>query len=493
MKANQFFMPALTLAASLGACSHSKTRLDSNASIPAKPNIIYILTDDLGYGDLGCYGQEKIKTPNIDKLAAQGMLFTRHYSGSTVCAPSRSSLLTGLHTGHTYIRGNTEIQPEGQEPIPAEALTIAEVLKTQGYVTGAFGKWGLGMADTEGSPNKQGFDQYFGPLCQRNAHRYYPTYLWENEHKFMLGGNDWTDKVTYAPDVIQARVLDFIKANKDTSFFLYVPCALPHAELLVPDDSLFQKYKGLFEETPFGLNAQNVHQGNDYGSPDFSIQGYAPQPTPKAAFAAMVSRLDLYVGEIMELVNELGLTENTIIVFTSDNGPHREAGADPDFFGSNGGLRGYKRDMYEGGIRVPMIASWPGKIQAGSSTDHISAFWDVLPTFAEIAGIEIPEKTDGISFLPEILGSDTQKDHDYLYWEFYEMNGRLAVLKDDWKLIRYDVKSADKITMELYNLKEDPKEQNNLAEKFPDRVNEMLKLMTEAHTPTEKYSIQANP
>jgi len=490
MKHYEIILPILTAAALYG-CTGSKG--ESGSSDFSKPNIIYILADDLGYGDLGCNGQEKIMTPNIDKLAASGMLFTRHYSGSTVCAPSRSALLTGLHTGHTYVRDNSEVFPEGQSPIPAETFTIAELLKSKGYVTGAFGKWGLGMAETTGDPNNQGFDQFFGYLCQRYAHRYYPEYVWDNDQKFYLEGNDWIKKTTYAPDVIQKRTLEFIRANKDTSFFLFVPNVIPHAELIAPDDSIFNMYKGKFTETPFGINPKSVHDGNDYGAPDFDIQGYAPQPMPRAAFAAMVTRLDSYVGEIVQLVNELGIAENTIIIFTSDNGAHVEGGADPEFFGSNGGFRGYKRDLYEGGIRVPMIAAWPGKIKPGSTSSHVSAFWDVMPTFADIAGIQTPENIDGISFLPELLGKENQKKHDYLYYEFYALGGRVAILKDDWKLVRYNVTDPLNITMELYNLAEDKTEKNNLIVQQPERAKEMLKLMKEAHVSTSEYSIDADP
>lgn len=313
----------------------------------SKPNIIYILADDLGYGDVGCYGQKLIKTPNLDRLASEGIMFTRHYAGCPVSAPSRASLMTGLHTGHTYIRGNKEARPEGQEPMNAASVTIAEVLKQKGYVTGAFGKWGLGMAHTDGGPNKQGFDEFFGFLCQRYAHRYYPAYLWHNDQKYPLAGNDWSKKETYAPDVIQEKTLEFIKAHKDTNFFLYVPSIMPHAELIAPDDKYLAMYKGKFEETPW--TGKGGRAANDYGQEGFDIGGYAPQATPKAVFAAMVTRLDAHVGEILQLIKKLGIENNTLVIFSSDNGPHQEAGADPDFFNSNGGFKGYKRDLYEGG------------------------------------------------------------------------------------------------------------------------------------------------
>ena len=286
------------------------------------PNIIYILADDLGYGDLSCYGQENFSTPSLDQLAQDGIRFTRHYAGSTVCAPSRSVLMTGLHTGHTPIRGNREVKPEGQAPLPASTVTLAERLKEAGYVCGAFGKWGLGYPGSEGDPVKQGFDYFFGYNCQRYAHRYYPEYLWENTEKYYLEGNDWIHTVTYAPDVIQEKTLEFIRANADKPFFAYVPMVIPHAELIVPEDEIFSRYLGAFSEEPYV-----GRPGADYG-PDMSIGMYCSQEHPHATFAAMVHRIDLYVGQITALLGELGLTENTLIMFTSDNGPHQEGGAD---------------------------------------------------------------------------------------------------------------------------------------------------------------------
>ena len=403
-----------------------------------RPNIIYILADDLGYADLGCYGQKYISTPNLDRMASEGMKFTQHYSGSTVCAPSRSCLLTGLHTGRTYIRGNNEVYPEGQVPIDAEAYTIAELMKDAGYVTAAFGKWGLGMNETEGSPVRQGFDYFLGFLCQRYAHRYYHQYIWENEDTLFMEGNDFTKKTTYVPDFLHQKTMDFIKENKDTSFFLFIPSVIPHAELIAPDDSLLEKYKGKFEETPWGIVSDNPYRGNDYGADNFIIEGYAPVKEPRTTIAAMISRLDLQVGEILTLLRELGIDDNTIVMFTSDNGPHTEGGADPEFFGSNGPFTGTKRDLYEGGIRVPMIAWWPGKIEAGETSDFISGFWDVMPTFADIAGKELEVPTDGISLLPVLQGKEKVEKHDVMYWEFYERGGRIALRKDDWKLVCYN-------------------------------------------------------
>lgn len=474
----KIYPPALffCVLACLSSCASDR---DSKAQEPVSPNIIYILADDLGYGDLACYGQELFPTPNLDILAAQGMRFTRHYSGSTVCAPSRSVLMTGLHTGHTPIRGNREVQPEGQAPLPASVLTLAEMLKSAGYVTGAFGKWGLGFPGSEGDPNLQGFDVFFGYNCQRYAHRYYPEYLWENDKKFFLEGNDRTHTTTYAPDVIQERTLEFIRKYKDSTFFAYVPIVIPHAELIVPDDEILASFRGKFPE-----NAYEGGPGADYGS-DMVIGKYCSQEEPHAVFASMVHRIDTYVGEIQSTLDELGIAENTVLMFTSDNGPHREGGADPEFFNSNGGLRGVKRDLYEGGIRVPFIVSWPGHVEGGSVSDHISAFWDLVPTVADIAGFDAPAN-DGISFLPELTGGE-QPEHDFLYWEFHEQGGKQAMLKDGWKAVRLQVGEDPEGPLELYNLKNDPREVNDVAADHPELVKEIDRAMKEARNPSEQF------
>jgi len=476
-------LPVLAMAATCVACVPEKEEE------PKVPNIIYILADDIGYGDLGCYGQEIIQTPNIDKLAQSGMMFTQHYSGSTVCAPSRSSLLTGQHTGHTYIRGNHEIMPEGQMPVSDERITLGKMLKNAGYVTGAFGKWGLGMPGTTGDPNQQGFDLFFGYMCQRQAHRYYPEYIWENGEKYYLEGNDLTNTQTYAQDVIQERTLDFIRENKNKPFFAYIPHLIPHAELVVPDDSILALYKGKFEETPWGVGntSGNVYAGNDYGAIDFDIAGYASVENPRAVSSAMVSRLDHHVGEIMQLLEELGIADNTIVIFTSDNGPHREGGADPDFFNSAAGFRGYKRDLYEGGIRVPMIASWPGKINPGTTTDHISAFWDIMPTFAHLAQTQAPDDIDGISFLPALLGKTEQPTHEYMYWEFHELGGRQAIRKGNWKLVKMNVLVPSETTTELFDLSVDPSERNDLSFKHPEIKAKLEGLMQNARKPSAQF------
>ena len=446
---------------------------------PRNPNIIYILADDLGYGDLSCFGQDKFQTPNIDKMAEMGVKFTNHYSGATVCAPSRSALMTGMHTGHTPIRGNKEVQPEGQWPMPANTFTLAEMLQRAGYVNGVFGKWGLGYPGSEGDPNFQGFDEFFGYNCQRIAHNYFPWHLWHNQQKIMLKENEGSATGAYAPDLIQENVLDFIENNKDTTFFLFYAAVQPHAELVAPEEYM-KKFRGKFLP-------EKSYEGVDSGE-NFRKGPYGSQPEGHAAFAAMVAHLDDMVGEVIEKVRNLGIEENTLIIFTSDNGPHMEGGADPDYFDSNGQLRGYKRDLYEGGIRVPMLAVWPGKIKPGTVSDHVSAFWDVLPTFAEITGSTPPADIDGISFLPALSGQqDLQEKHDYLYWEFHERGGRLALRKEDWKLVHYNVNNVSDTQVELYNLAEDPSEGNNLAELFPDKVKELSALVAGARTESEVF------
>jgi len=479
-------MPArlLIILILFGSISCKKTE---QKSFDLPPNVIFILADDLGYGDVGFLGQQYTETPNIDQLAADGMFFSHHYAGSTVCAPSRSALLTGLHTGHSPIRGNSEVQPEGQFPMADTLMTLSKVFQEAGYATGAFGKWGLGMNETSGHPSKQGFDTFYGYLCQRYAHRYYPAYLWENQEKVALPGNDWTNKVTYAPDVIQAKTLEFIDQNRSKPFFLFMPIVLPHAELAVPDDEIFQKYRNKFGDEIPHLGSK----GADYG-PEMNIPAYQSQPYPHATHAAMVERIDKIVGEVVAKLEALGLTENTLIIFSSDNGPHREGGADPDFFDSNGIFRGYKRDLYEGGIRVPTIVKWPGKVKAGSTSNHVSAFWDWLPTFADLVGKSGPSEIDGISLLPTLMGEKEQSKHDHLYWEFHELGGRQAVQKDGWKLVKYQVKDAEKMTVELFNLSVDPGETQNLSQENPEKVAEFEELIRKAHRPNPVFRLFEN-
>ncbi|NOX64793.1 MAG: arylsulfatase [Chlorobi bacterium] len=470
--------------------------------VVTKPNIIYILADDLGYGELGVYGQEKILTPNIDKLANSGMMFTQHYSGSPVCAPSRCVLLTGKHTGHAYIRGNDEWKErgdvwdyakasadpnlEGQRPIPGSTVTIGKLLQKAGYKTGIFGKWGLGGPLTEGRPNLQGFDYFYGYNCQRQAHNLYPPHLWENEEKIILnnelvvpntklekGADPYDEKSyarfqqnDYAPEKIHEKALAFIKQNKDQPFFLYYASPLPHVPLQIPREYV-DKYRKIFgDEEPY-----------------IGDKGYFPNRYPRAAYAAVISYLDSQVGELVSTLKELGIYENTLIIFSSDNGPTYTGGVDYSFFNSARPFKnGYGRTkgfVYEGGIRIPMIASWPNHIEAGSTTDHISAFYDLLPTICDITGIKTPKDVDGISFKPTLLNKQQQK-HDHLYWEFPSYKGQQAVRMGKWKGIRKNIFDGN-MEIELYDLEKDIREEKNVAEQYPEVVKRIKQIMKEEH------------
>ncbi len=443
------------------------------------PNIIYILADDLGYGDLSGLGQQKYETPNIDALKEQGLFFAQHYAGSTVCAPSRSALMSGQHTGHTFVRGNREVQPEGQHPIPADLKILPEMLKDAGYVSGAFGKWGLGYPGSEGDPINKGFDVFYGYNCQRQGHHYYPHHLWDNDRKVMLDANAGTAKGVYAPELIHDRTLKFIEDNRNKPFFCYVASIIPHAELAAPE-AYMEKFRGKFP-------AGKPYKGKDNG-PGLRRGAYQSQAEPRTAFAAMITLLDDQVGEIVAKTEELGIADRTLIIFTSDNGAHCEGGADPGFFNSNGQFRGLKRDLYEGGVHVPMIAYWPGRVAAGKTSEHISAFWDMVPTFTELAGVRPPENVDGISLLPTLLGKGEQSKHDYLYWEFYGCRGRIAVRMGKWKGVRYHVIDQPNRSIELYDLSRDVGERNNVAAQYPEVVERIAAIMREAHTPSEVFT-----
>jgi len=462
----QFIMMA---AVSTAACTQKP-------AMEKLPNIVYILADDLGYGDLSCYGQTKFSTPNIDAIASQGMQFLQHYSGTTVCAPSRSCLMTGMHNGHSFIRGNKSVKAvnsEGQYPLADSVITIAEVLKDKGYVSGAFGKWGLGFTSNEGDPLKQGFDEFYGFYCQGLAHNYYPYYLWHNNQKIMLPENEGSKAGSYAPDLMHKMALEFIETNKDKPFFLYYPTIIPHAELFAKEEYM-QKYRGKFlpEVSYASKDSATRYRKGSYGS----------QPESHAAFAALINQLDDYVGEILAKLEELGLEDNTIIIFASDNGPHLEGGADPDYFNSNGPLKGYKRDLYEGGIRTPMLVRWPGVVTPGSKTSHISAFWDIMPTLADITDTNPPKSIDGISFLPTLIGKGEQPQHKYLYWEFHEQGGKRAVRAGNWKAIQRNIDNETQLEIELYDLSTDIGEENNIAASYPEKVAEMEEIFKNART-----------
>ena len=432
-------------------------------SADEKPNIVFIMADDLGYGDLGCYGQERIKTPNLDRMAAEGMRFTQHYSGSTVCAPSRCALMTGMHTGHAAIRDNEG--GFGARPLGPSDVTVAEVLKQAGYTTAIIGKWDLAGPDATGIPNHHGFDYSFGYLHSSRAHNYYPEYLWRNGRKVMLEGNQNGKGAQYTHDLFTEDALTYLEQERNRPFFLYLAYTIPHAELAVPEDSL-KPYLGKFPERPFKRPE----------SWEWKPGKYRPQENPKAAFAGMISRMDRDVGRLLTKLEEVGLDRNTLVIFASDNGAHREGGADPSFFGSSGPLRGLKRDLYEGGIRVPFIARWPGKIQPGSTSDHVSAFWDFLPTCAELAGADAPEAVDGLSMVPSLLGQPSeQEEHEFLYWEFKE---KQAVRMGDWKAVRPGGEDGG---VELYDLKSDIAEKHDLAKRHPEITARIKNIMELSH------------
>jgi arylsulfatase A len=431
--------------------------LSVGAAPEDKPNIILIHADDLGWGDLSCYGQARFSTPNIDRLAAEGVRFTQYYAGSTVCAPSRCALMTGFHMGHAYVRGNIEL------PLRAEDVTVAERLKAAGYATSVVGKWGLGLVDNSGRPDLQGFDEAFGYYDHKHAHRQYTDHLFRNDARVAV------DPKTWSGDLFEKEALDFVERRKGGPFFLYLAFPNPHAELRVPQESI-DAFS--FEEKPY-LNPK---------ADEHPTAGYRSQPKPHAAFAAMVTRMDRSVGRLMDKLKALGLDEKTIVLFTSDNGPHKEGGADPGYFKSAGPYRGLKRDLYEGGLRVPMIARWPAKIPAGRVSDFVWAHWDFLPTACALAGVEAPKGLDGLSVLPALLGQ-AQSGHDDLYWEFYERGFDQALRWGDWKGVRNGLDGP----LELYDLKADPAESKDVAAQHPDVVASIEARLKSARTPSEHF------
>jgi arylsulfatase A-like enzyme len=466
----------ITLMALTFSCKqgNKESTVEDSANVQ-KPNIIYIMADDLGYADIGPYGQEKIKTPNLNRMAQEGIQFTQHYAGNTVCAPSRCALMTGMHMGNAQIRGNAQAEPYGQAPLTEEAVTVAELLKKQGYRTALIGKWGLGIEDTSGDPLKQGFDSYYGYLDQVLAHNYYPEYLLRNGKEEMLRnevvyqnstawhkglGSHSEKQVDYSHDLFMKEALNFLEEDRESPFFLYLPFTIPHDNGEAP--------KGFRMEVP---------ELAPYDKEDWTRES--------RAYAAMITRMDKGIGRILDQLKDAGLDENTLVIFTSDNGP-MPAEEFTDFFDSNGPLEGGKRDLYEGGIRIPFIARWPGKITAGTQSDHISAFWDFLPTACEIAGAEIPKDIDGISYLPTLLGEE-QPVHQYLYWEFPEKGYKVALRKGKWKAIRNNMEEDPDGPIELYNLEDDIGEENNVAEANPETTQQLTRLLEEAHSRSERF------
>ena len=451
------------------------------------PNIIYIYADDLGYGELGCYGQKKIKTPHLDKMAKEGMRFTQHYTGAPVCAPARAMLLTGKHGGHSYIRGNYELGgfedslEGGQMPLPEGIATLPKMLKQAGYTTALTGKWGLGMNNSSGSPLNHGFDYYYGYLDQKQAHNYYPSHLWENDrwdtldNAFMnvhkrLDSAKATDAdfeyfkgKEYAADKMTEKALHFIDKNKDKAFFLYMPYTIPHAALQAPDEYV-QKYIGLFDEKPY------------YGN-----RGYSSTKYPLSTYAAMITYLDDQVGIIMKKIKDLGLDENTLIMFSSDNGTTFNGGTDAVFFNSTDGLRGLKMDLYEGGIRMPFIARWPGKIPANKTSGLVSVQYDLMATLAELTGQKI-SNTDGISFLQELYGNTAkQTKHEFIFFEYPEKGGQVAIRIGDWKGVRTNVKKDRNAAWQIFNLKTDRNETTDVAAQHPELVKQFNAIQKREH------------
>ena len=464
---------------------------------PRKPNVVLIVADDLGYRELGSFGQQKIKTPNLDALARQGMRLTQHYSGNAVCAPSRCVLMTGKHPGHAYVRSNKATPPEGQWPIPDSEVTVAELLREQGYVTGGFGKWGLGGPESSGRPLQQGFQRFFGYNCQSHAHSYYPSYLrsdgkripLKNDppvpgHASLKKGADPADPTSYdifkgqdyAPDRINEQALAFVRQNKDRPFFLYYPTVIPHVALHVPDEEL-KPYLAL------GWNDPPFTRGKGYG--------YTPHFTPRAAYAAMITRMDRYIGNVLKLLDELQLTDHTIVIFSSDNGTtHLGAEVDYNFFASVGELRGLKGSLYEGGVRVPTLVRYPGHVQAGSTNEFVSGFEDWMPTILDWIGAAqtTPENVDGVSLVPTLEGRQ-QPPRPFLYREFPSYGGQQTVRVGDWKAVRQKM-SKGNLKIELYNLGKDVGEQNNVAAQHPDVVARLARLMAEQHVPSQTFPLK---
>ena len=481
-----------------GACfaQGSASQATEESSEKRPPNVVFIMADDLGVGELGSYGQRVIKTPRLDELARQGMRFTQHYSAFPVCAPARASLMTGKHAGHCAIRNNGNAKGRvrdearslwtGQNPLPAEEITLAELFQEQGYATGAMGKWGLGYEHSTGDPLAQGFDLFFGYICQGHAHNHYPRFLWrisdEGHEQISYPGNDRTlHGKTYSQDEFFREAEQFVRANQEKPFFLYLPIIVTHLSIQVPEDEpSLAEYRKAIPELPY------VHKG------------YLPHPTPRAGYAAMVTRMDREIGELIDLIEELGLGEDTIFVFTSDNGPtyDRLGGSDSDYFNSSEGRKGYKGSVYEGGLRVPMIVRWDGRIAAGGESDLPTYFPDWMPTLLDLTGHGevVPEETDGISMAPTLLGvADQQQRHEALYWEFPAYGGQQAIRVGDWKAVRRNLmklKPGEKPVTELYDIAQDPAEAVDVAKKNREVVRRLEKLMEQSRVGSKEFPLK---
>lgn len=463
----------IVLAIACGAVERTAEEPPQQQQRSGPPNIILIQADDLGFGDLSAYGQSKFSTPGIDRLAAEGIRFTNYYSGSTVCAPSRAVLMTGMHTGHVWVRGN--VNPE--LPLRPSDTTVAMLLRDAGYRTALIGKWGLGGAGTTGQPDRKGFEYSFGFLDQRHAHRQYTDHLYRNAEKVKVDVER-----DYVNDLFSREAESFITKNDARPFFLYLNYTVPHAELRAPEDSMAQ-WRGKFPETPFvNAKADAVTTG---ATPEGASLGYRSQPTPHAAFVAMITRMDRDVGRLIDVIAERKLSERTLILFTSDNGPHQEGGADPAFFRSSGGMRGIKRDLYEGGIRVPMVARWTGTIPAGRVSYHEWAHWDMLPTLAEIAGVKAPTGIDGMSMARALRG-EQQPRQEFMYWEFHERGFQQAVRMDKWKAVRLKKGAA----LELYDLPNDPNEVHDVASENPDVIAKIEKYLATVRTESATWPVK---
>jgi arylsulfatase A-like enzyme len=457
---------ALLVVAALTAHEVQPLQADQAEESNVKPNVVFILADDMGYGDIGAFGQKTLATPNLDRMASQGLRMMQHFSGSTVCAPSRCVLMTGRHTGNASVRGNTAVL------MPDDELTVARLFKQNGYRTGCFGKWGIGHPPPYDDPQRKGFDEFYGYINMWHAHNFWPEFLIENGRKIYLenevldqydqpvdkeGRGVATVKKEYAPDLIATKALNFIDENRDRPFFLYLALNMPHAN------------------NEAGSDPAAGHDGMEV--PDHGQFSDRPWPQPEKGFARMIELIDGYTGRVLDSLVSHGIERKTLVIFTSDNGPHQEGRHQMEFFDSNGQLRGMKRDLYEGGLRVPMIAWWPGTIRSGGVSQHISGFQDFLPTAAELVGAQVPD-CDGISYLPTLTGDvENQRHHPYLYWEFHERGGKQALLMDHFKAVRMNVLTAGESAFELYDLRNDVREEINVASRFPRMVEEMGQIM----------------